>query len=107
MDVSLAPLLTFFKNLQRPHPARDWLIVSTVSGIIGILGIALAAYLFFAVQTGSIISGATEVPRAPVPVSAEAVKNVLDTYQTRANNYASKTFPAVDLSDPRPRTVRR
>ena len=100
-------LQRFTKDLGRPYPARDWLIICAIAGTVGVLGCALAIYMFLGVQTGSIVSGGTEVPRAPIPVSRDAIKTVLETYQARASNYASKTFAPVDLVDPRPRSTKK
>lgn len=107
MDINFSDLGAFLKNLARPYPARDWLIIASVSGLLTLGGMALAAYLFVAVQTGSIAGGAVEAPRAPIPVSRDAISAVLATYQAKANNFANKTFPAVTLTDPKPRAVRR
>lgn len=99
----MTKLFSGLDTFARPYPARDWLFISCVACVVGVAGMLLAGYLFIAVQTGSIVSSGTEVPRAPIPVSRDAIQNVLTIYQTKASNYASKTFPAVDLSDPRPR----
>jgi hypothetical protein len=88
-------------GLKQPYPGRDWTIVLVLGALLCSGGIIFAGYIFLGVQTGSIVSGTTNTPRAPIPVSRDAIKTVLDTYQARANNFASKTFPAVDLSDPR------
>lgn len=101
MDINLAVLTKFFQGMTRPYPGRDWAIVLCVAGGLSVSGIVFAGYVFLGVQTGSIVSGTTNTPRAPIPVSRDAIKTVLDTYQIRANNFATKTFPAVDLSDPR------
>jgi hypothetical protein len=103
MNLNLVALTKFFQGMTRPYPGRDWVIILGVVGGLSVSGIAFAAYIFLGVQTGSIVSGTTNTPRAPIPVSRDAIKTVLDTYQIRANNFASKTFPAVDLSDPRPK----
>lgn len=101
MNIDLATITQLLAGLRRPYPARDWLVTLAVGGGLSVIGFALAAYIFLGVQTGSIVSGTTNTPRAPIPVSRDAIKTVLDTYQARANNFASKTFPPVDLSDPR------
>ena len=107
MNISSDALRTWLANLSRPYPARDWLIVLSISGMLCALGFMLAAYLFFGVQTGTLIDSSSEVPRAPIPVTKEAITSVLDSYQVRAANFANKTFPAVDLLDPRARAVKK
>ncbi len=107
MNIDISALSTFFKNLARPYPARDWFIICACAALVCAAGLVLTARLFLGVQTGSIIGAPVEVPRAPLPVSRDAMKIVLESYQTRAANFAKKSFAPVDLADPRPRAVRR
>lgn len=107
MNIDLSLLTEFFKNLRRPHPARDWFLVCAVACVVGCVGLVIAVRLFLGVQTGTLFGAPVDVPRAPLPVSREAMKAVLESYQVRAANFANKSFVPVDLSDPRPRSARR
>ena len=101
MSPYLKSILEFFSSFHRPHPARDWLIVVFFAIVALLFGVGLAAYLFLEVQTGSLVSASAEVPRAPIPVTKDAIKTVVETYQVRATNFVNKSFPGVNLSDPR------
>lgn len=103
MDIDLATVVKFFQSFSRPFPARDWFVVSLVGLLVFVGGAAIAAQLFWGAQTGSIIAASADVPRAPIPVSRDAIVKVVEIYQSRATNYQNKTFPSVTLSDPRPR----
>jgi hypothetical protein len=105
MNLDLAVLTDFFTDLARPYPTRDWIIVAVCGLILFVSGAGVAAQLFWGTQTGSIVSASADVPRAPIPVSRDAIQFVIETYQVRATNYQNKAFPAVTLSDPRPKSV--
>lgn len=107
MTIDSTRIAQIVKGLTRPYPARDWVIVLGVSFVVLVAGLTLATRLFLGVQTGSLIGAPVETPRAPLPVSRDAIKTVLEAYQVRAANFAKKSFVPVDLSDPRPRTARR
>jgi len=104
MNIDLNTLTDFLKNLSRPYPTRDWIIVGGIGLVLFLGGAGVAAQLFWGTQTGSIVSASADVPRAPIPVSRDAIKYVIETYQVRATNYQNKIFPAVTLSDPRPKS---
>jgi hypothetical protein len=107
MNIDLTLLTKLFGTLTKPYPARDWLFIVLASGLLAALGFIVAAYLFLGVQTGSIVDASVAPPRAPIPVTKEAIQKVLETYQARAAGFANKSFPAVELSDPRSRAARK
>ena len=107
MNLDLDFMYKWFRSLVVPDPARDWAIIATISLVVIITGASLAVYLFWGTQTGSIIAAGQEVPRAPIPVSREGIKRVLEAYQTSAINYTSRNFVVVDLNDPRPLTPKK
>lgn len=101
MDIDLSIVVKWLQGFNRPYPARDWALVAALTLIVALSGVGFAGYLFWGVQTGTIIAAAQEVPRAPIPVSRAAIVEVLETYQARATNYAAKNFVGVNLIDPR------
>lgn len=107
MNIDIAFITKLFADLGRPFPARDWLAILLLTVVLGGAGVLFAGYVFLGVQTGTLIPSGAAVPRAPIPVTKEAIQSVLTTYQARAGNYASKVFPPVDLSDPRARNTKR
>ena len=107
MDINLHSIADFFKNLTRPYPTRDWALIAGLSFILFIGGAVIAGQLFWGTQTGSIVTASADVPRAPIPVSRDAIKKVIEIYQTRATQYQNKVFPAVTLSDPRSKTQKK
>ncbi len=101
MNLDVSTVLQWLAGFRKPYPGRDWAIVAGVSLVLMLCGLAFAGYLFWGVQTGAIISAAQQVPRAPIPVSRDAIKKVLETYSARATNYAAQNFVGVNLTDPR------
>jgi hypothetical protein len=102
MDLTLS--FDWIKKLGRPSATRDWRIVLAVASAVVVGGTALAVYLFFGVQSGSIIAAASGAPTPPNPVSRAALKQVLDKYRVRKANYDAKSFPAFPVVDPRSST---
>lgn len=103
MNLDLAVATKFLQEFARPFPTRDWLGIAIIGLLVFAGGAAIAAQLFWGAQTGSIIAASADVPRAPIPVSRDAIAKVVEIYQSRATNYQNKAFPSVTLSDPRPR----
>jgi hypothetical protein len=99
----IASLTKALSHMTRPHPARDWMIIAVMSCIVCVIGVGVSAQLFLSIQTGSLVSGGTNAPKPTIPVTQEAIRGVLETYQTRAAAYVSKSFVVYDLSDPRKR----
>jgi hypothetical protein len=107
MNLDLTSVLEWFQSLRIPDSTRDWAIIVSLSSVVALGGIVLGGYLFWGTQTGSIVAASQDVPRAPIPVSREGIKRVLEAYQTRAINYTGRNFVAVDLFDPRPPTPKK
>lgn len=103
MNIDLEIILKWITSLGRPYPARDWAAVALFGAILALIGVGLAGYLFWGTQTGTIVAASQDVPRAPIPVSRDAIKKVLEIYEARATNYAGRNFIVVDVTDPRPR----
>lgn len=101
MTTDVSTVLQWLAGFRKPYPGRDWAIVAGIALVLLFSGLAFAGYLFWSVQTGAIISASQEVPRAPIPVSRDAIKKVLETYGARATNYAAQNFVGVNLADPR------
>lgn len=105
--MDLQTILNFLADFNKPYPAREWAIIGLLALTLFIGGTVVAAQLFWNIQTGGIIAASANVPRAPLPVSADTIKKVIELYQTRAQNYQNKSFPGVTLADPRPTTARK
>ena len=104
MNIDLGKVLEWFKTLASPSPTRDWRLIVSVAGVLVLLGFGLAAYLFWGVQSGSIIAAGAEAPRPPTQVSRALIKRVQDSYRARLANYTAKNFPAYNVIDPRAKT---
>ncbi len=99
--------LLWLKDLGRPSPGRDWIIAACVVGVLALVAIGISAYMFWSIQTGSIVAAGAAAPRAPTPVSRDSMKKVIDSYQERAANYTARNFAAFNLNDPRPVTKKK
>ncbi len=105
--MDLSTLLNILADFKKPYPAREWAMIMLISLVLFVGGAVVAAQLFWSIQTGGIVAASADVPRAPIPVSKDAMKKVIELYQTRAQNYQNKAFPPVTLVDPRPRSGAR
>lgn len=106
MNIELTSLTAWFTAFKRPAPARDWALIAGVAALVALSGVGFAGYLFWSTQTGSIVAASQEVLRAPIPVSRDAIKKVLENYEARATNYVGQNFIVVDVIDPHPPTKR-
>ena len=91
----------WIKTFGTPYPRRDWMTVLGVCSIIGIILIGFAGYIFFGIQTGSLV--AASVPEGVVPapsVSRAQMTKVLAEYGQRATNYNAQNIPTYTLFDP-------
>lgn len=93
-------LNAFIRSLGTPYPLRDWFTIVLSALFLGVLAIAVAGYLFFGIQTGSLVGAETVAREMPSPVSRAEMKKSIDTYTERAVNYEAKNFPFEPLSDP-------
>lgn len=105
MNITLS--FDWLKELVHPNPGRDWLIVLGLGLVTVLAGVGLAVYLFWGIQTGSIIGGTSAQLAPPVPISRATLKKVLDAYQLRAANYTGANFPVFNLTDPHIRTTKK
>lgn len=105
--MDLQTILNVLADFNKPYPAREWAIIAALSLVLFAGGAVVAGQLFWSIQTGGIVAASTDVPRAPIPVSQDSIKKVIELYQTRAQNYQNKVFPGVTLADPRPTTAKR
>lgn len=98
--MNLKTLFAQIADLAWPHPARDWAIVLLTAVIVAAGATGMAGYRFWTIQVGSIVSASADVPRAPMPVSRDLIKKVIETYQQRAVNYTARNFLVFTLNDP-------
>lgn len=93
-------LNAYIKSLGTPYPLRDWFTIVMCAALFGVIVIAVAAYLFLGIQTGSLVGAETVAREMPSPVSRAEMKKSIDVYTERAVNYEAKNFPFEPLSDP-------
>lgn len=93
-------LNSFLRSLGTPYPLRDWFVIVVCASMCGIASVAIAGYLFFGIQTGSLVGAETVAKELPSPVSRAEMKKSVEIYTERAVNYEAKNFPFEQLSDP-------
>lgn len=97
---SINDTLAYLKALMRPHPQRDWVIISVVLALVFIYMLVSASYLFWGIRSGRIVGvGNPETPAQPKVTRGE-IQEVLDVYQVRRTNFDAKNFPERTLVDP-------
>lgn len=90
----------FFSTLGRPAPLRDWLYVLILLGVALLSFTLYASYIFFGIESGSIINPTSSVPPSAKALTRGEVQNVLEAYRVRKLNYDANNFSTPPLSDP-------
>jgi|SRR6185295_2417809 len=86
-------------SFRHPYPVRDWLFLLGISFLIFLSLIFYAGYLFFALQSGEIISrlgsGQTQIT-----LTREKIESTLDIYRTRKVNFDAHSIQPSAVIDP-------
>ena len=97
---SINDTLEFLRSFMRPHPQRDWVIISVVLAIIFIYMLVSAGYLFWGIRSGRIVGvGHPETPSQPKVTRGE-MREVLDVFEARRTNFDAGNFPERTIVDP-------
>ena len=93
-------LKEFLLSFITPLPARDWFVLLCLTGILFLVFVSYAGYLFLGIRAGTIVGSAdTERPALPT-VSRGDLTKTLETYRTRKANYDARNFPRPTLVNP-------
>jgi hypothetical protein len=90
----------FLVSLGRPYPSRDWFFALVIAAFALSSFTLFASYLFFGIESGSIITSPNAVPPVVKTLTRGDIQKTLDAYRIRKLNYDANNFPATPLSDP-------
>ncbi len=96
---SINDTLETIRAFMRPHPQRDWVLISVVLCVIFVYMLVSAGYLFWGIRSGRIVGvGNPETPAQPKVTRGE-IREVLDIFEARRTNFDAGNFPERTLVD--------